>query len=85
MGLFTTGATWRGLILGGLFIGAAWGAVFGYLGHAATRCRRDFSSTRTLTAMRYDIVARGGHAAQAREALDHAGAAAGQPATSART
>src|SRR5438105_13771784 len=27
IGLFTTGPAWLGLILGGLFIGAAWGAV----------------------------------------------------------
>ena len=37
VGLFTTGPTWFGLILGGLLIDAAWGAVFGFAGHAATR------------------------------------------------
>lgn len=70
VGLFTTGAAWLGLIVGGLVIGALWGAIFGYLGHAATRGRRDFSSTRTLVANRYDIIARGGHAEQAREVLN---------------
>lgn len=85
VGLFTTGPTWLGLILGGLFIGAVWGAIFGYLGHAATRGRRDFSSTRTLTALRYDVVARGGHAAQARQVLDRVGPVAGPATTSART
>jgi hypothetical protein len=69
IGLFTTGPAWLGLILGGLLIGAVWGAVFGYAGHAATGGRRDFSSQRTLTAMRYDVVARGGRAEEAREAL----------------
>jgi len=48
-------------------IGAVWGAVFGYAGHAATRGRRDFSSQRSLTAMRYDVIARGGHADEARD------------------
>lgn len=70
VGLFTTGATWLGLILGGLLIGAVWGAVFGFVGHAATGGRRDFASKRTLTATRYDIVARGGHADEARTVLN---------------
>jgi predicted lipid-binding transport protein (Tim44 family) len=73
VGLFTTGPTWLGLILGGLLIGAAWGAVFGFVSHAATRGRRDFSSARTLTATRYDIIARDGTAAQARSILQQAG------------
>jgi len=77
VGLFTTGATWLGLVVGGLLIGAAWGAAFGYASHAATRGRRDFSSTRTLTASRYDIIARGGHAEQAREVLQRTGLTAG--------
>ena len=80
VGLFTTGHQWIGLIIGGLLIGAAWGAVFGFAGHAATRGRRDFSSARTLTATRYDIIARGGTAAQARSILQQAGLLADQPA-----
>ncbi len=77
VGLFTTGPTWLGLILGGVLIGAAWGAVFGFIGHAATRGRRDFSSMRTLVASRYDVIARGGMAEQAREVLRRAGFGAG--------
>lgn len=73
VGLFTTGPAWLGLILGGLLIGAAWGAVAGFAGHAATGGRRDFSSMRTLTAMRYDVVARGGQADAARQMLSAAG------------
>jgi hypothetical protein len=80
VGLFTAGPTWIGLIVGGLLIGAAWGAVFGFAGHAATRGRRDFSSAQTLTATRYDIVARGGTVDQARAILQRAGPLAGQPA-----
>ena len=49
--------------------GAAWGAVFGFFGHAATRGARDFASARTLVATRYDIVGREGHADAARSAL----------------
>ena len=73
VGLFTRGPAWIGLIIGGLLIGAAWGAVFGLVGHAATRGRRDFSSARTLTATRYDIVALGGTAEQARSVLQQVG------------
>jgi hypothetical protein len=80
VGLFTAGPAWIGLIFGGLLIGAAWGAVFGFAGHAATRGRRDFSSARTLTATRYDIIARGGTSAQARSILQQAGMLGDQPA-----
>jgi hypothetical protein len=73
VGLFTRGPTWLGLILGGLLIGAAWGAVFGYFSHAATRGRRDFASSRSLIATRYDVISRGGTADQARSILAHAG------------
>jgi hypothetical protein len=80
VGLFTRGPTWIGLIIGGLLIGAAWGAVFGLVSHAATRGRRDFSSARTITASRYDITTRGGNAAQARSILQQAGLLSGRPA-----
>ncbi|MGD9486284.1 general stress protein [Streptomyces sp. TRM70308] len=73
VGLFTTGPAWLGLILGGILIGAVWGAIFGYVSHAATGGRRDFSSERNLVAARYDVVARGGHAQEARTALARAG------------
>ncbi|KNE82083.1 MULTISPECIES: general stress protein [Streptomyces] len=73
VGLFTTGPVWLGLILGGVLIGAAWGAVFGFAGHAATGGRRDFASTRRLVASRYDVVVRGGKAEDARAILQRAG------------
>ena len=80
VGLFTRGPTWIGLIIGGLLIGAAWGAVFGFVSHAATRGQRDFSSAQALTASRYDIIARGGHADQARSILQQAGLLPDHPA-----
>lgn len=73
VGLFAPGAVWLGLLLGGILFGALWGAALGWAGHAATGGRRDFSSTRALTAARYDLVARGGHADQARAILQRAG------------
>ena len=60
-------------------LGAIWGAVFGYVGHAATRGARDFSSLRSFVAARYDIIARGGHAEAAREILRRAGLSLGEP------
>ncbi|MCF6521715.1 general stress protein [Streptomyces sp. JJ36] len=73
VGLFTTGPVWLGLILGGLLIGALWGAIFGFAGHAATGGHRDFASTRALAAARYDVIAQGGRAGEAREILQREG------------
>jgi hypothetical protein len=72
LGIFTTGS-WFGLLLAGLAIGAIWGAAFGFLGHAATRGARDFSSARMLVAGRYDLVARDGYVENAKTALRQAG------------
>src|SRR6195952_2874641 len=46
LGIFSTnGANWIGSVLTGLLIGLVFGAVFGWTGYAATRGRRDFTST----------------------------------------
>jgi hypothetical protein len=72
LGLFSSDG-WFGLILTGLVIGAVWGALFGYLGHAAMRGQRDFASTQALVASRYDVVARDGQADAARAVMRKAG------------
>jgi hypothetical protein len=69
VGLFTTGPVWLGLLLGGLLIGAAWGATAGFMAHRATSGHRDFASVKRLVAMQYDVLARGGTAEQARQML----------------
>jgi hypothetical protein len=69
VGLFTTGPEWLGLVLGGVLIGAFWGAVFGFLAHLATGGMRDFSSLRGIVAKTYDVVVADEHAARARELL----------------
>ena len=56
VGLFVTGPEWLGLVVGGLLIGAVWGAIFGFAAQYAMRGRRDFSSDRALVAERYDVV-----------------------------
>src|SRR5690349_17347322 len=48
VGLFTTGPAWLGLVLGGVLIGAAWGAIFGFFAQYAMRGSRDFSSNRAI-------------------------------------
>jgi len=69
VGLFTTGPEWIGLMIGGLLIGAFWGALFGFIAHWATRGQRDFASLRGIEAARYEIRVADAHVAQARELL----------------
>lgn len=69
VGFFTAGPAWIGLIIGGILIGAFWGAVFGFFAHLATGGRRDFSSRSALAASRYDVTVDEQYAAQARELL----------------
>jgi hypothetical protein len=69
VGLFADGPVWLGLILGGILIGAAWGAVIGLIAYAATGGRRDFTSLTAIVADRYDVVADAEHAQRARELL----------------
>jgi hypothetical protein len=76
LGLFTSSG-WLAIMLTGVLVGAAWGGIFGALGHAAWRGRRDFSSMRTLAAGRYDVVARDNTADQARQLLGTAEARPG--------
>jgi hypothetical protein len=69
VGLFTTGGEWLGLVLGGLLIGAFWGAVFGLTAHWATGGERDFASVRGLSAERYDLMVVDAEAERARNTL----------------
>lgn len=55
--------------MGGVLIGAAWGAVFGFFAHWATRGMRDFSSLSGLVAQRYDVLVDDEYAARARQLL----------------
>ena len=63
----------------GALLGAAWGGLFGFAVHAATRGRRDFSSVATIAASRYDLIARDGTADQARRVLSEAGLLPAEP------
>ena len=69
VGLFTTGPEWLGLVLGGLLIGALWGALFGFFAHWMTQGQRDFTSVSDLVAGRYELTVPDDQAQRARELL----------------
>jgi hypothetical protein len=70
LGIFSVDSgQWVGTVLGGLLIGLAFGAIFGAVGYAATRGRRDFTSTSTITASRYDVMCNPPQAEEARALL----------------
>jgi Na+/proline symporter len=69
VGLFTTGPEWLGLVLGGVLIGAFWGALFGFFAHWMTQGQRDFTSVNDLVAGRYELTVPNEHAQRARELL----------------
>lgn len=69
VGLFSSGPSWFGLVLGGVVIGALWGALFGFVAQWVTRGRRDFSSAAGLTANRYDLMVAAADAERARALL----------------
>ena len=64
-GLFTTKESWFWVVLISVLVGALWGAVFGFVGHWATRGRRDFSSFQSLQAGRYDVYVKAEYASEA--------------------
>ncbi|MGY1809809.1 general stress protein [Blastococcus sp. SYSU D00669] len=70
LGIFASdGTQWIGSVIGGLLIGLAFGAAFGAMGYAATRGRRDFTSTSQIVAGRYDVMCNPAHAEEARAML----------------
>ena len=70
LGIFSaSGSAWIGAVLGGLVIGLAFGAAFGGMGYAATRGKRDFTSTSKIVASRYDVMCNPPQAEDARALL----------------
>ncbi len=69
LGIFVANASWVGVVLAGLLIGAAWGAVFGGTAHAMTRGQRDFTSRSSLQAEQYGVVVDVDFSDQARQLL----------------
>ncbi|MGA1811115.1 general stress protein [Frondihabitans sp. 4ASC-45] len=56
-------------LLTAIVVGALWGALFGFVGHAMTRGQRDFSSVKTMEAGRYEVLVRGEFATKAQQML----------------
>ena len=54
-GIFFTGPGFGGLLVYAIVAGAIFGAIFGALGHSATGGNRDFVSTLTTQAERYEL------------------------------
>lgn len=73
IGIFAIGPVWLGLALGGIVIGAIWGAVFGLVAQWATGGRRDFSSASSIVAARYEVTVANGYADRARQLLAQLG------------
>jgi len=70
LGIFAPdGSQWVSAALVGLLIGVVFGALFGAMGYAATRGKRDFTSTSKITAGRYDVMCNPTHAEEARAHL----------------
>jgi hypothetical protein len=70
VGFFAESATAPlGLAVWGLLSGALFGAVLGFVAHRATGGRRDFSSTRTLAATRYELLVEQSRADEAERLL----------------
>ncbi len=70
LGIFAAdGGAWIGSVIAGLLIGLVFGALFGFMGYAATRGRRDFTSTSKIVAGRYDVMCNPAHAEEARALL----------------
>ena len=70
LGIFAPdGGQWVSSVLAGLLIGVVFGALFGAMGFAATRGKRDFTSTSKIVAARYDVMCAPPQAEQAREIL----------------
>jgi hypothetical protein len=69
IGIFRASAWWR-VLIAAIVIGAAWGAIFGGVAHAATGGRRDFSSRTSLQAERYAVNVGEDHVDEARLMLN---------------
>jgi len=58
-----------GVIILAIVLGGLWGALFGFVGHAAQRGTRDFSSVKTMEAGRYELLVRAEFSARAMQML----------------
>jgi hypothetical protein len=70
LGIFAVDSgDWIGSLLTGLAVGVLFGLLFAAMGYAATRGRRDFTSTSAIIAGRYDVMCNPARAEDARALL----------------
>lgn len=69
IGLFAKDGNWFRIVSSGVVIGAAFGSLYGLLGHLATRGARDFASTQALTASTYEVLVPAERAGEARRLI----------------
>jgi hypothetical protein len=70
LGIFAVDSgDWIGSLLTGLAVGVLFGLLFAAMGYAATRGRRDFTSTSAIVAGRYDVMCKPARAEEARALL----------------
>ena len=70
LGIFAPdGGQWVSSVFAGLLIGVVFGALFGFMGYAATQGKRDFTSTNKIVAGRYDVMCAPASAEEARAHL----------------
>ncbi len=61
--------SWFGILLAAVGLGALWGALFGFVGHALTRGQRDFASTQSMKARYYEVMVDAPHVDEAARVL----------------
>lgn len=69
LGLFASDGRWWPVLLAAALFGAAFGVIWGLVGYALTRGRRDFSSVRTVVATRQEVLVEHRHREAAHEIL----------------
>lgn len=67
--LLFTDRSWLAVLAVAIVSTSIWGAIFGAIGHSATKGQRDFTSVKSLVATSYDIMVDVEHAGQAASLL----------------
>ena len=71
--VFVIGPEWIAVTITAIVIGAAWGAIFGFVAHWATHGQRDFASASAVVADRYDVTETDAYSERAAQLLSSLG------------
>lgn len=69
LGIFAAEGQWLEAVLTGIVLGVVWGAIIAAVGYGASRGRRDFSSVKTISPSRYEVLVEHKHLARGQELL----------------